>query len=113
MQIMIEVRKGLAIQRDHIAVVESVEDGKKCRVFPIGKEYGIVVDQRYDVVLDQIHAPEADVIEAARALIDILDHAAPYMNEISEVAAAAKQPYAGPIFKNEIEDLRIALRQAE
>lgn len=113
MQIMLEVRKGLAIQRDHIAVVESVEDGAKCRVFPVGKEYGIIVDQRFDVIMNQIHAPEADVMEAARALIDVLDHAAPYMNEISEVAAAHKQPYVGPNFKNEIEDLRIALRQAE
>lgn len=113
MQIMIEPRKGLAIQREHIAVVESMEDGKKCRVFPVGKEYGLIIDERYDVVMTQIHAPEADIMEAAKALIDILDHAAPYMNEISEAAAAAKHPYQGPNFKNEIEDLRIALRQAE
>lgn len=110
MQIMLEVRKGLSIQRDHVTAVRSESD-KSCCVYTAGGEF--VVDQRFDVVMDQLHAPEADVMEAARALIDILDHAAPYMNEISEVAAAHKQPYVGPNFKNEIEDLRIALRQAE
>lgn len=110
MQIMLEVRKGLSIQRDHVTAVRK-ENDKSSRIYTAGGEF--VVDQSYNVVLDQLHAPEADVMEAARNLIDILDHAAPYMNEISEAAAAAKHPYQGPNFKNEIEDLRIALRQAE
>lgn len=115
MKVLIEVQKGLFVQRDHVAAVKSSVDGESCQVFTTGQPngQGFFVNQRFDAVMDTLHAPESDVMEAAAALIEVLDRAAPYMNEISEVAAEAKQPYSGPNFQNEIEDLRISLKQAE
>jgi hypothetical protein len=116
MKIMIEVQEGLSIQREHVAAVKSSENGKTCTVFTVGQsavDGGFLIKEKYEAIMDHIHAPENDVIEAAQALIKVLDEAAPHMQDIAEVAAAVKQPYVGPNFADEIEDLRIALKQAE
>lgn len=115
MKVLIEIQKGLFVQRDHIAAVKSSAEGDSCQVFTTGQPngQGFFVNQRFEDVMDALHSPESDVMEAASVLIEVLDRAAPYMNEISEVAAAAEHPYEGPNFLSEIEDLRIALAQAK
>lgn len=116
MRVLLEIQEGLSVQRDHIAAVRSSADGKTCAVFTPGQsavDGGFLIKEKYEVVMDRLHGPENDVVEAATILLKSLDRAAPYMQKLAEVAAAAGTPYEGNNFADEIEDLRIALKQAE
>lgn len=116
MNIMIEVGDGFAIQREHVAVVRKSGDGKNSVVFTSGQsavDGGFLVKQKYEDLMGQIHAPETDVMEAAQRLLEVLDQSAPYLQVMAEVAASAGKPYEGANFAEEVEDLRIALKQAE
>lgn len=112
----LEFQEDFSIQKDHIAVVKASSDGKTCTVFTPGQsavDGGFTIQEKFSTVMDHILGPDRDVHEAAKALLDVFDRAAPYMQDMAEFAASSKHPYSGPSFANEIEDLRIALKQAE
>lgn len=116
MKPLLQFDEGFAVQREHIAVVRRGADEKTTVIFTPGQsavDGGFLIRQDYNDVVNHIHAPENDVVEAAKNLIRVLDEAAPAMQVLAEVAAAHGEPYTGNNFATEIEDLRIALQQAE
>jgi hypothetical protein len=110
MRVMLEIDRGLSVQRDAVQGVRSLDDGKFCKVLVGCHEF--IVKRSYEETMNALHAPEVDVMEAAQTLVDLLDQAAPHLHRLSEIGLAADMPYQGPQFKNELEDLRIALAQA-
>lgn len=113
MRIMLELDKGFSVQRERVGMVvarQGTPTGETI-IYVDGQHHIVVRD--YETVMNALHAPEIDVMEAAQTLVDLLDQAAPHLHRLSEIGLAAEMPYEGPQFKNELEDLRIALAQAK
>ena len=113
---LLEISPGLSVQRDQVAIVKGSEDGKSTAIFTPGQsaiDGGFYVDKKYDAVMDMLHSPEADVVKAAKALLDKLDEAAEELQRLAQMAFDQNVPYSGPHFIDEMDALRTALEEAE
>ena len=111
---LIRLTKDHALQADHVTAIEQDQQLRDtCFVHALGRPSHFSVPLSLDALLTRLHAPENDVIDAARALLQVLDIAAGPLQTMAETCRALGKPYTGPNFADQMEDLRIALEQAE